>query len=122
MKRNEVHWQKSPTNLISRLADDLGRRGGASHLRGEIANVASRKITAATQDPRTHRSAGFQTCCIADFQIGAQAVFVRPAGLKTRGTADLELCSEVSICDKHGHAKEVHGSFTARLEPRRRPF
>jgi len=35
------------------------------------------------------RSAGFQTCCIADFQVGSAAL--RPAGLETRDTADLEV-------------------------------
>jgi hypothetical protein len=35
------------------------------------------------------RGAGFQTCCIADFQVGLAAL--RPAGLETRDTADLEV-------------------------------
>ena len=34
-----------------------------------------------------HRSAGFQTCCIADFQVGKASNFVRLAGLETRDTA-----------------------------------
>ncbi|TMQ01667.1 MAG: hypothetical protein E6L09_02550 [Verrucomicrobia bacterium] len=33
------------------------------------------------------RSAGFQTCCIADFQIGGACDVVPPAGLETRDTA-----------------------------------
>src|SRR5580658_1493415 len=37
------------------------------------------------------RSAGFQTCCAADFQVGGTAL--RPAGLETCGTADLEVCA-----------------------------
>ena len=43
------------------------------------------------------RSAGFQTCCVADFQIGevggdeAQWLGGRHAGLETRDTADLEV-------------------------------
>jgi hypothetical protein len=37
------------------------------------------------------RGAGFQTCCIADFQVGLAAL--RPAGLETRDTADLEVCA-----------------------------
>jgi hypothetical protein len=40
------------------------------------------------------RSAGFQTCCIADFQVGSAAL--RPAGLETRGTADLEVCATLN--------------------------
>ena len=40
------------------------------------------------------RSAGFQTCCIADFQVGYAAL--RPAGLETRGTADLEVCATLN--------------------------
>jgi len=49
-----------------------------------------------------HRSAGFQTCCVADFQIGrawkylARPVEVRPAGLETCDTADLEVCATIS--------------------------
>jgi hypothetical protein len=34
--------------------------------------------------------AGFQTCCVADFQVGITAL--PPAGLETRDTADLEVC------------------------------
>jgi hypothetical protein len=37
------------------------------------------------------RSAGFQTCCIADFQIGKRFDVVRSAGLETGDTADLEV-------------------------------
>jgi hypothetical protein len=36
-------------------------------------------------------SAGFQTCCVADFQVGTTAL--RLAGLETRDTADLEVCA-----------------------------
>ncbi len=44
------------------------------------------------------RSAGFQTCCIADFKIGGPLEFHGHrsgsgyAGLETRDTADLEVC------------------------------
>jgi hypothetical protein len=38
-------------------------------------------------------SAGFQTCCIADGQIGAAPEAVRSAGLEIRDTADLEVCA-----------------------------
>ncbi len=36
-------------------------------------------------------SAGFQTCCIADFQVCGRVP--RPASLETRDTADLEVCA-----------------------------
>jgi len=38
-------------------------------------------------------NAGFQTCRIADFQVGSVAW--RLAGLETRATADLEVCATV---------------------------
>jgi hypothetical protein len=38
-----------------------------------------------------NRSAGFKTCCAADFQVGIAAVW--PADLETRGKADLEVCA-----------------------------
>jgi hypothetical protein len=38
-------------------------------------------------------SAGFQTCCIADFQVGRTSAIVQSAGLETRDTADLEVCA-----------------------------
>src|SRR5437016_13208638 len=38
-------------------------------------------------------SAGFQTCCIADFQIGGACDGARLAGLETHDTADLEVCA-----------------------------
>ena len=41
------------------------------------------------------RSAGFQTCCIADFQIGWALDVLRRAGLETGDTADLEVCATV---------------------------
>ena len=41
--------------------------------------------------PATGRSAGFQTCRVADFQIGRARGVVRSAGLETRETADLEI-------------------------------
>ena len=36
-------------------------------------------------------SAGFQTCCIADFQVGRALAVVQAAGWETRDTADLEV-------------------------------
>jgi hypothetical protein len=43
------------------------------------------------------RSAGFQTCCIADFQVGRAPDAPGPAGLETRDTADLEVCATVVL-------------------------
>jgi hypothetical protein len=45
------------------------------------------------------RSAGFQTCRIADFQVGRGLENARPAGLETRDTADLEVCATVAVLD-----------------------
>ena len=50
------------------------------------------------------RSAGFQTCCIADFQIGSASVALRSAGLATRDTADLEVCATSRRQPFTGHA------------------
>jgi hypothetical protein len=38
-------------------------------------------------------SAGFLTCCIADFPVGRTLAVVQSAGLETRDTADLEVCA-----------------------------
>jgi hypothetical protein len=43
------------------------------------------------------RSAGFQTCCVADFQIGGLCDDMRFAGLETRDTADLEVCATTRL-------------------------
>jgi hypothetical protein len=40
-------------------------------------------------------TAGFQTCCIADFQIGQPYDVVPLAGLETCDTADLEVCATI---------------------------
>jgi hypothetical protein len=58
-----------------RILHDLGRARG-TYLFG-------RRLAAL-------RGAGFQTCCVADFQVGITAL--PPAGLETRDTADLEVC------------------------------
>ena len=45
------------------------------------------------------RSAGFQTCCVADFQVGNAVQFGWPADLEIRDTADLEVCATlVAVC------------------------
>jgi hypothetical protein len=41
-------------------------------------------------------SAGFKTCCIADFQIGRVRESAQLAGLETRDTADLEVCATLA--------------------------
>src|SRR6202034_2227507 len=56
------------------------------------------------------RSAGFQTCCAADFQVGWTAL--RPAGLETRGTADLEVCATLN---RHRSPDRVY--FRTRSQP-----
>ena len=40
-------------------------------------------------------SAGFQTCCIADFQVGRVLENALPAGLETRDTADLSVSASL---------------------------
>ena len=45
------------------------------------------------------RSAGFQTCRAADFQVGSPAL--PPAGLETRETADLEVCATLTRYNAH---------------------
>ena len=40
------------------------------------------------------RSSGFQTCCIAGFQVGSTALC--PAGLETRDPADLAVCATLN--------------------------
>lgn len=48
---------------------------------------------------KSDRSAGFETCCLADFKIGDAwnmrnaFEYFRRAGLETCGTADLEVCA-----------------------------
>jgi hypothetical protein len=49
------------------------------------------------------RGAGFQTCCIADFQVGSLAS--RPAGLETRDTADLEVCATLNTYGGEGRGE-----------------
>jgi hypothetical protein len=55
------------------------------------------KATPVGPAPYTHflRSAGFQTCCAADFQVGGTAL--RAAGLETCGTAGLETCGTAGL-------------------------
>jgi hypothetical protein len=55
-------------------------------------------------DPPSLRSAGFQTCCAADFQVGLAVL--EPAGLETRGTADLEVCATLNRYDADGGGQD----------------
>jgi hypothetical protein len=81
-------------------------------------NVEENKTTLPPMHPDTQaRSAGFQTCCIADFQVGKTLKITRFAGLETRDTADLEVCATGtgSKCttvwtrsDRFGHCVELH--------------
>jgi len=45
---------------------------------------------------RLRRSAGFQTCCIADFQIGGAWNVGQRADLEIRDTAGLEVCATLA--------------------------
>jgi hypothetical protein len=57
-------------------------------------NVEENKTTLSPMQPDMQaRSAGFQTCCIADFQVGKTLEITQFAGLETRDTADLEVCA-----------------------------
>jgi 5-methyltetrahydrofolate--homocysteine methyltransferase len=56
---------------------------------------------------RHYRSAGFQTCCIADFQFGSASGVVRSAGLETRDTADLEVCATLTDINFPDHPGAV---------------
>jgi hypothetical protein len=46
---------------------------------------------------RVLRSAGFQTCCVADFQVGRVSAHPRPASLETCGPAGWEACATVAV-------------------------
>jgi hypothetical protein len=56
------------------------------------------------------RSAGFQTCCIADFQVGNTVEFGWPADLEIRDTADLEVCATLIAASPR---YKKHGSWRA---------
>ena len=51
------------------------------------------------------RSAGFQTCRIADFQVGKTLKSTPFAGLETRDTADLEVCATRVSVKMRGHGR-----------------
>ena len=48
------------------------------------------------------RSAGFQTCCVADFLVGPVLNGAQAAGLETRDTAGLETCATSRDAKKLG--------------------
>ena len=58
------------------------------------------------------RSAGFQTCCIADFQVGNTVEFGWPADLEIRDTADLEVCATLVAASPR---YKKHGSWKASI-------
>ena len=68
-------------------------------LRGEFqslagsGNLKSPPVLAIAAQPAVQRSANFQVCCAADFQIGTLRKVIASAGLEARGTADLEVCA-----------------------------
>ena len=43
------------------------------------------------------RSAGFQTCCVADFPVGGTSGSCAGSGLEARETADLEVCATLVV-------------------------
>jgi small subunit ribosomal protein S16 len=60
------------------------------------------------------RSAGFQTCCVADFQVGRVLENARSAGLETRDTADLEVCVTVAVSRCAPHDFSWHSELDSR--------
>src|SRR5439155_16460535 len=84
----------------------MKRRRGASwiFMEGQSVNCSDGKLNcnvhfgapAGQRRPKLRRSAGFQTCCIADIQIGSTARIVTVwigAGWKHCDTAGLETCA-----------------------------
>ena len=57
----------------------------------------------------------FQTCRIADFQVGSAperddgGTIIRPAGLETRDTADLEV--DLEVCATTRRRRQDHQDF-----------
>ena len=68
-----------------------GKGAGAPRVNGRNARP---KLE--VQAPHEVRSAGFRTWSIAGFQIGGPAEVMRPPGLETGDTADLEVCATPS--------------------------
>ena len=64
-----------------------------------MARMRAQPDTASSRAGTGAGSAGFQTCCIADFQVGGAGAFVRLAGWETRDTADLEVCVTGAVSD-----------------------
>ena len=56
-------------------------------------------FTSSRANPRARAagSAGSQTRCIADFQVGRAVELARLGGLETRDTADLEVCATKAV-------------------------
>jgi hypothetical protein len=89
------------------------RRRHDDHLRRLRArNRATRRVTR-----RCRRSAGFQTCRIADFQIGGSHGNPRLASLETCDTADLEVCATTNSTPFH---RSIPQSSSTAIRFRRR--
>ncbi len=74
------------------VLDGSGRKIAYSRLR--VVDAKGRELTARMEVVGSaNRSAGFQTCRIADFPIGDGDEVLGSAGLETRDTADLEVCA-----------------------------
>lgn len=63
---------------------------------GQSVALARLNVFTARSSQHTTLSVGFQSCWIADFQIGRWREFARRAGLETRDTADSEVCATSS--------------------------
>jgi hypothetical protein len=83
-----------------RVFRDFAVRGN----RGCCGSEIRAPLIQASGPPDCRRSAGCQTCCIADFQIGGgwrfqdAGGFVQRAGLETRDTADSEVSEVCATC------------------------
>src|SRR5664280_2256457 len=60
-------------------------------------------------------SAGFQTCRIADFQVGSTQDVAPAAGLEIRDTADLEVCATCHRWFRGSRREMFFGEFSPRL-------
>jgi len=104
----------APGAIFRALAENFGdgrTRSTGGRTRGRV-RLHPRRVR--SPDCRTRgRTAGFPTCCIADFPIGRLSVrrarqwVVLPAGWETRETADLEVCGTkkpaapgAPVCDR----------------------
>ena len=84
--------------------------GGMRALKKLVERLKSEKVKRPTARVRCGRTAGFPTCCIADFPIGrpfrsrVRPVAQQSAGWETRDTADWEVCGTREKPVRHHHA------------------